>query len=84
MTKPGDKSDERTAKNEPRRDIDALFRDGVEIDRAMRKASRDAIRMHKLLGHSIAVWLDEKVVWIPPEEIDVDGDGLDGETSAPH
>ncbi len=84
MNNQGDKSDERTAKNEPRRDIGALFRDGVEIDRAMRNASRDAIRMHKLLGHSIPVCIDDKVVWIPPEEIDVDGDGLDGETRAPH
>jgi hypothetical protein len=84
MNNQGDQSGGQTAKDEPQRDIGALFRDGVEIDRAMRKASRDAIRMHKLLGHAIAVCIDDKIVWIPPEEIDVDGDGADGETRALH
>ena len=39
--------------------------------RAMRKAVREAVRRHKLLGQPIAVGRDGKVVWIPPEEIEV-------------
>ncbi len=39
--------------------------------RAMRKAVREAVRRHKLLGYPIAVGRDGKVVWIPPEEIEV-------------
>ena len=75
MTKPGDKSNGKTAGNESRPDIDALFRHGVEIDRAMLRASRNAMRMHKLLGHSIPVWSNGRVVWIPPDEIQVEESG---------
>ena len=35
----------------------------------MQAAARDAVRRHKLLGESIAVWRDGKVVVVPPEEI---------------
>ena len=38
----------------------------------VREAVRDALRRHVQLALPIAVWRDEKVVWIPPEEIDVD------------
>jgi hypothetical protein len=41
------------------------------IDAAMQKAARQAVRRHKLLGESIAVWRDGKVVIVPPEEIEV-------------
>lgn len=40
-------------------------------ERAMRKAVREAVRRHKLLGFPIAVSRDGEVVWIPPEEIEV-------------
>lgn len=51
-------------------DIEAILEtDGPE--RAMRKAVREAVLQHKLLGNPIAVWRDGKVVWIPPEEIEV-------------
>lgn len=40
-------------------------------DRAVRKAVRDAVLQHKLLGNPIAIWRDGEVVWIPPEEIEV-------------
>ena len=39
--------------------------------RAMRKAVREAVLRHKLLGQPIAVGRDGKVVWIPPEEIEI-------------
>jgi hypothetical protein len=59
--------------NEPQKDrIDELFADGKEIDRAMRESVREALILHKKLGLPIAEWRDGKVVWTPPEEIDVD------------
>ena len=39
--------------------------------RAMRKAVREAVLRHKLLGQPIAVGRDGKVVWIPAEEIEI-------------
>ena len=40
-----------------------------QIEAAMQKATRQAIRRHKLLGESIAVSQDGKVVILSPEEI---------------
>ena len=57
--------------------IDELFEDGRLIDEALRLAARDARRLHKALGSPMATWLDGRVVWIPPEEIDADDDGED-------
>ena len=42
-----------------------------KIISAVRKAVRAAVREHKLLGNSIAIWRDGKVVVIPPEEIEI-------------
>ncbi len=50
-------------------DIDKLFEEGIEIDRAIQRAVRQAILEHKQAGNPIAVWQDGEVVWIPPEEI---------------
>ena len=41
------------------------------VEAAMGRAVRDALRRHKLLGESIAVSRDGKVVIIPAEEIEV-------------
>lgn len=38
---------------------------------AMREAVREALVLHKLAGHPIAVWRDGRVVWIQPEDIPV-------------
>jgi hypothetical protein len=59
---------------DPRKDIDAVFAEGVEIDRALQGAVREAIRRHKLLGNPIATWRDGEVVWIEPDEIDIPED----------
>jgi len=55
----------------PKKDIDAIFAEGTEIDRALAKAVREAIRRHKLLGNPIAIWRDNQVVWLQPDEIEV-------------
>ena len=40
-----------------------------QIEAAMQKAVRQALRRHKLLGESVAVSRDGQVVILPPEEI---------------
>jgi hypothetical protein len=52
-----------------KRDLSEIFATPGLIDAAMQKAARQAIRRHKLLGESIAVSQDGKVVILPPEEI---------------
>ena len=51
------------------RDIAAIFRSPGRVKVAMDRGIRDALRRHKLLGESIAVWRDGQVVIVPPEEI---------------
>ena len=53
------------------KDIDRIFREGVLIDRALAVGVRDALLRHKRLGESIVVWRDGRVVWVPPEEIEI-------------
>ena len=44
---------------------------GREIDKAIQKATREALKMHKLARNPIAVWQDGKIVILKPEEISV-------------
>jgi hypothetical protein len=53
------------------RNIEKILLETDSPERAMRKAVREAVLRHKLLGQPIAVSRDGKVVWIPPEEIEV-------------
>jgi len=39
---------------------------------AMREGVRRALRQHKIAGIPIAVWRNERVEWIAPEDIVVD------------
>jgi len=43
-----------------------------KIQAAVSRAVRHALLMHKRAGNPIAVWRDDRVVIIPPEEIVVD------------
>ncbi|OLE06442.1 MAG: hypothetical protein AUI36_42260 [Cyanobacteria bacterium 13_1_40CM_2_61_4] len=52
--------------------IEDLFEEGTPIDEALTRAAREALLHHKQAGNPIAVWEDDKVVWVPPEEIKVD------------
>jgi hypothetical protein len=47
------------------KDIDALFRDGRAIDRALKKAVRLALEAHRRAGRSIVVSRNGRVVRIP-------------------
>ena len=49
-----------------------IFDDSAKMSQAMDKAIRDTVREHKLLGYPIVIWRDGQVVWVPPEEIELD------------
>lgn len=48
------------------------MRDNVSIEdrtRAIQRGVRDALRESALLGHSVCVWRDGRIVWLSPEEV---------------
>jgi predicted ABC-type ATPase len=47
------------------------FNSDGEIDRALRKAVREALRRHKLLGRSVIVCQGDKVIKLPPDQIPI-------------
>jgi hypothetical protein len=51
--------------------IDRAFAEKQPIHDALKRGIRQAMAVHKRLGHSVVVWRDGKVVWIPAEEISV-------------
>ena len=53
--------------------IEELFEESTPIEEALKVAVREALQHHKKLGNPIAVWENEKLVWIPPEEINPAG-----------
>jgi hypothetical protein len=61
-------SDKKLDDNDP--DIFAKY--GDQIDQACRRAVREALRKHKLLGNPVAVSRDGKVVLLQPDEIVLD------------
>jgi hypothetical protein len=48
-----------------------LFRQPQLIEAAAARASRLALIAHKREGVPIAVWRENRVVWVPPEEIEI-------------
>jgi hypothetical protein len=40
-----------------------------EKTRAIQRGVSDALREHALMGRSVCVWRDNKVVWLAPAEI---------------
>ncbi len=52
-------------------DIAKFVHDHVELDKALARGVNAALRRHKLLGESVAGWVDGQVVIIPPEEIQI-------------
>jgi hypothetical protein len=51
-----------------------LLAEAESAARIMQRGVREALLRHKLLGQSIVVWRNGRVVVLPPEKIDV-GDG---------
>lgn len=56
-----------------REPIAEIVRDQARIQAALNRAVHEALRRHKLLGQPIVGWRDGQVVWIPPEEIELNG-----------
>jgi hypothetical protein len=56
----------------PDRPLSERVRDIKLIERALRRAVREALLRHKQAGNPIAVWRDGAVVWIAPEDIRVE------------
>jgi len=54
------------------KDIAAIFEDGRLVDEALRAAIREDILRHKAEGLPIAVWEDDQVKWIAPEDIETE------------
>lgn len=52
--------------------LEELFEDGRAIDQALLDAARDARILHKAFGRPMATWQDGRVVWIQPEDIQID------------
>ena len=54
------------------------------IQRALRLAVQDALRLHRLQGHRVVIWRNGRVEWIEPEDIPLfpDDDGR-AETDGP-
>jgi hypothetical protein len=63
------------------KDIDAIFREGTAIRRAIAAAARDAIRRHKQAGVPMVIWRDGKPVWVPASELE--GKPRNGRRSTP-
>ncbi len=72
MPEPGDLPDRVRETPEKARDVFDAFRDGARIDGALQKGVRDALRVHKKLGHSIIIGVEGKPVRLPPDQIPVD------------
>ncbi|MCP9493688.1 MAG: hypothetical protein MSG64_04440 [Pyrinomonadaceae bacterium MAG19_C2-C3] len=48
--------------------IDLLVKDGAAIDAAIKRAVHEALLMHGRAGNPVAVWRDDKVVWLQADE----------------
>ena len=53
-------------------DIGERLADLNGMQAALAAGVRAAVRRHKLLGNPIAVWRDGRVVWLAPDEIEID------------
>ena len=58
-------------KKKAEKTIDAIFKEGAPIDKALKKAVQEALVRHKQAGNPIVIWRDGKIVWMKPEEIPV-------------
>ena len=63
--------EKRTMPEKKYRDIAEIFSDDPAIEKALKEAVRQALLQHKQAGNPVAAWRNGKVVWIPPEEIEV-------------
>jgi isoaspartyl peptidase/L-asparaginase-like protein (Ntn-hydrolase superfamily) len=60
---------ERNSTNGKVKSAKLLIKHGEEIDQAFEKAVEDALQKHQRVENTIAVWRNEKVQLIKPEEV---------------
>jgi len=72
MERPGEQPDHVREGEDRKPDVLEAFREGTGIDRALRRAVREALQTHKRLGHSVVVGKDGKAILIPADQIRVD------------
>lgn len=53
-------------------DVRERLADHKGTQAALAAGVRAAVRRHKLLGNPIAAWKDGRVVWLAPDEIELD------------
>ena len=51
---------------------DFLVAHAKEVEQVLQRAVREALLFHKRIGNPIAVWQDDKVVILQPDEIPVE------------
>jgi hypothetical protein len=51
-------------------EVNARFDNGTVIDDALAEAVREALLFHKRMNNPVAAWMNGKVVWLSPAEID--------------
>lgn len=52
-------------------DFHECFQDNDRVTRAIARGTREALIRHKALGVPIAIWKDNQVTIVPPEEIEI-------------
>ena len=50
-----------------------LLAEADAVETAIRESVHDALLMHKRLGNPVATWENGHVVWIPADQIPLDG-----------
>jgi hypothetical protein len=53
---------------------DYVFKQAVEIGEVLQRAVTHALLTHKRLGNPIGIWQDDRVVIVPPGEIEIPPD----------
>jgi methionine synthase II (cobalamin-independent) len=53
--------------------IRQLFLERTEIEAALKRAVREAVRLHKQAGLPMVVWKDGKVEWVAADAFELDG-----------
>lgn len=59
-------------KTDPPKDLVAILRDRVLVERALQKAARQTIEEHKREGRPLAMSRDGEVVWMSAEELEAE------------
>jgi hypothetical protein len=57
--------------------------DKAGIEAALRGAMREAVLMHARAGYPVAVWRDNRVVWLQPSDVFAMVAELDQQTNGP-